>query len=131
MRMRTSIVKRLVLMVFFLSGGIAFASDNADAEVQHLLTTIGKSGCTFVRNGKEYTSVEAQDHLAMKYRRGKRYAKTADDFISRLASESSWSGKPYTVSCPAKPTQTSREWLTGMLMQHRAEGSVGTTEPAP
>lgn len=109
-----------MLIAFSLLGGIAVADDNADAEVQYLLTTVGKSGCIFVRNDKEYTSVEAQDHLAMKYRRGKRYVNAAEDFINRLASESSWSGKPYTVTCPSKPSQTSRQWLTDMLMQHRA-----------
>ena len=42
----------------------AFASNDADA-IEHLLVSVGSSGCTFIRNGKEYSSADAEDHLRM------------------------------------------------------------------
>jgi hypothetical protein len=112
-----------MLAVLLLAANVA-AADNTDAaktEIQYLLDAIGTSGCAFVRNGTEHPSPEAQDHLAMKYRRGKKYAKTAEQFIERLASKSSWTGKPYLVACPDEPAVDSGVWLTQQLMILRME----------
>ena len=56
----------------------------------------------------------------MKYRRGKKYAPTAEKFIERLASKSSWTGKPYQILCPGVPASNSGEWLTSQLEALRA-----------
>ena len=107
-----------MLAVLLLAANVAAAdkADTDETEIQYLLNAIGTSGCAFVRNGTEHPSLEAQDHLAMKYRRGKRYAKTAEQFIERLASKSSWTGKPYQVVCPDEPAVDSGVWLTKQLM---------------
>jgi hypothetical protein len=55
----------------------------------------------------------------MKYRRGKRYAPTAEAFIERLASESSMSHKPYQIDCPDQAIVTSGEWLSRKLAEYR------------
>jgi hypothetical protein len=51
------------------------AADDADsaAEIEYLLSTLGSSECTFVRNGKRHSAEDAEEHLRMKHRRGKRY----------------------------------------------------------
>ncbi|ALS34356.1 hypothetical protein PTRA_a3371 [Pseudoalteromonas translucida KMM 520] len=90
-----------------------------DQEVQHLITFISNSNATFIRNGDEHTSKEAAEHLAMKYRKAKRYAKTADDFINNLASKSSWSGKAYTVILSNGAKLTANSWLTNELIRFR------------
>ena len=90
-----------------------------DQEVQHLITFISNSNATFIRNGDEHTSKEAAEHLAMKYRKAKRYAKTADDFINNLASKSSWSGKAYTVILSSGAKLTANSWLTNELIRFR------------
>lgn len=90
-----------------------------DQEVQHLITFINNSNATFIRNGDEHTSKEAAEHLAMKYRKAKRYAKTADDFINNLASKSSWSGKAYTVILSSGAKLTANSWLTNELIRFR------------
>ena len=91
----------------------------ADQEITYLLEFVADSGCTFHRNGDDHASAEAADHLRLKYRRGKRYVSSAEAFIDRLASESSWSGKPYTVSC-GEHTEPSSVWLHRALADYRA-----------
>lgn len=90
----------------------------ADTEIQHLLEFVASSNCDFIRNGSSHDSAEAADHLRLKYRRGKKYADSAEHFIDRLASESSWTGKPYTVNCGGRVEPT-RDWLRRALQDYR------------
>ena len=64
----------------------------AETEIQYLLEFVADSNCDFIRNGTSHESAEAADHLRLKYSRGRKYAGTAEQFIDRLASESSWTG---------------------------------------
>ncbi len=118
--MKKSLVTALLLQ---LLGTAAMAANDADA-IEHLLESVGSSECTFIRNGKEYSSVDAENHLRMKYRRGKKWASDADAFIERLASKSSFSGKPYRIRCGANPAQLASEWLTARLVGFRNENGA-------
>ncbi|KZX58514.1 hypothetical protein A3709_18510 [Halioglobus sp. HI00S01] len=95
-------------------------ADTPDPEVQYLLGFVEQSGCDFERNGTVHNSADAADHLRLKYRRGGKYVNNADQFIDRLASESSWTGKKYTVTCDGV-TEPSGEWLHRALDEHRAQ----------
>jgi hypothetical protein len=53
--------------------------------------------------------------LRLKSRRGKSYYSTSEQFIDRLATESSWTGKPYSVQCPGVAPQSSNQWLHALL----------------
>lgn len=99
----------------------ANAADTADtaAEIEYLLTTIGSSGCTFIRNGKRHSAKDAEAHLRMKYKRGKRYATTAELFIERLAASSSMSKKPYYIECSGEEPVPNSDWLTRRLRDFR------------
>lgn len=88
----------LVLLICLLPS-IARADDIVPAEIDYLLRSIGGSDCTFIRNGQRYDSRSAEDHLRMKYRKGKRYAPTGEKFVERFASKSSLSKKLYYVEC--------------------------------
>lgn len=107
-------------ILYSLLSGIALAdlTPEADAEVQYLLGYVSASGCIFIRNGSENNAADAADHLRLKYRRGKRYVSSADQFIDRLASESSWTGKKYTINCDGE-TSESGIWLHRALTEHR------------
>lgn len=59
--------------------------------VEHL------DGCKFIRNGTEYEPKDAAEHLRLKWKKGGKENMTAKDFIDKLASQSSMSGKPYQV----------------------------------
>jgi hypothetical protein len=112
---RTTLLTSLSILTLLLLTATSLATETAETEITYLLNAIGNSGCAFVRNGKDYSATDAQDHLAMKYRRGKKYASTAEEFIERLASKSSWTGKPYQILCPGVPASNSGEWLTSQL----------------
>lgn len=94
-------------------------ADEVPAEIEHLLTTVGSSDCVFIRNGKRHDAHDAEDHLRMKYRRGKRYAPTTEAFIERLASKSSMSKKPYHIECPGTESVPSGDWLSQRLAEYR------------
>ena len=120
-KMRLNIPLASVVAVL-LSGAAAGVPPDAGAEIQSLLAAVASSGCEFERNGEFYPSDQAADHLALKYRRGTRYVSTAEDFIDRLASKSSWSGSPYYVICDGAKT-TSGDWLHQQLKALRGESA--------
>lgn len=99
------------------------ARESTDQEIRYLLDFVAASGCTFTRNGSDHTAEEAADHLRLKYQRGRRYAATAEEFIERLASQSSWSGKAYTVRCGTQ-AETSARWLQRALADHRGDSDA-------
>lgn len=98
----------------------ANASETSEREIQYLLEFVSGSGCTFTRNGSDHDSAGAADHLRLKYSNGKRYANSADQFIDRLATKSSWTGKKYTVTCDGQ-TQPSGDWLHQALDDYRQQ----------
>jgi hypothetical protein len=111
--------RALSLVCGLLFAALASAGeDRTNPEIQYLLDYVAASGCAFLRNGDAHDAADAADHLRLKYNRGRRYADTAEQFIDRLASQSSWSGKPYTVTCDAT-TEPSADWLHRALAEHR------------
>ena len=104
----------LVVLLIFGLCSLAYA-DTAENEIGDLLSAIASSECVFIRNGKEHSATEAADHLRMKYKRGRKWAKTAEDFIERLATKSSWSGKAYSMRCPGEDEIATAVWLSDAL----------------
>jgi hypothetical protein len=112
-------IKRgIAVLALCLLAGTALGNEQTDKEVQYLLEFVANSGCTFVRNGSDHDPADAADHLRLKYSRGSRYVNSAEQFIDRLATASSWTGKPYTVTCDGK-TEPSGEWLHRALDDYR------------
>lgn len=112
---------KLLIAVLFLLPIDARAEDAVPAEIDYLLTSVGSSGCTFIRNGERYDSSSAEDHLRMKYRRAKRFAKTSEAFIKRLASNSYLSKKLYYIECEGEEMMPSGDWLLERLGEYRAD----------
>ena len=54
-------------------------------------------GAVFIRNGSEYDAAKAADHLRRKLDYAGKKIQTADQFIDKLATGSSMSGKPYKI----------------------------------
>jgi hypothetical protein len=100
------------------------ARDDSAVEIEGLLDFVAASGCDFERNGEIHSAEDAADHLRLKYRRGRRYADSAENFIDRLATGSSWSGKPYSVYCEGE-AQPSGDWLHEALRAQRAAATAG------
>jgi hypothetical protein len=118
-----SLARSLVfaLLAYSLAQTLHAASPgDSEEEIAYLLEFVASSNCLFIRNGSSHEPVDAADHLRLKYRRGKQYAGSAEEFIDRLASESSWTGQAYTVECAGR-SETSRQWLYRALEQYRQQ----------
>jgi len=107
----------LAAAMIVLSAGGACA-DAAD-EIAHLIDAVRHSPCLFLRNGEAYAGTEAADHIAMKYRSQKDEIATAEDFITRAASRSLQSGRPYQIACPGEAAVPASEWLQARLRELR------------
>ncbi len=121
-----SLVAGAILYSLLGSHAMADLAPEQDAEIQYLLQFVATSGCTFIRNGSDSNPADAADHLRLKFRRGKRYVKSAEQFIDRLASESSWTGKKYSVNCQGETSETG-PWLHRALEEHRKVQLQGAT----
>ncbi len=90
-----------------------------DEEIDFLIRSVAESECTFIRNGREHDAAAASDHLQMKRERGRRYYDTTEEFIERIASRSSWSGKDYRIRCGDDEPVTARDWFLSRLKVFR------------
>jgi hypothetical protein len=112
-------VPALALCLVSLSASAGDAAGDASAEIEYLLETAGQSDCTFVRNGKAHSAPKAESHLRLKYRNGKKWIASTEQFIDRIASKSSWTGKTYYIDCPETDRQPAGDWMSAKLTQYR------------
>jgi hypothetical protein len=111
-------INLLIASVLTAFASVAVAQ-NDDAEIEYLLTLVGSSKCLFIRNGSQHLAADAESHLRMKYRKARGHIDNAEEFINRLASKSSWTGKPYTLDCSGTETQPTKTWLSERLVEYR------------
>ena len=109
----------LVILSFHLS-----CAAGTTEEIASLLHFIEQSGCTFIRNGKQYDTLEARQHIEKKYNYYKERITTAEDFIQYSAARSSITGKPYRVLCNGV-SMNSSDWLNAELDKMRTSRHVG------
>jgi hypothetical protein len=76
---------------------------------------------TFLRNGKSYPSSSAARFLREKWRSRQSEVRSAEDFIDRVASSSSTTGKPYLIRFANGREVSSAEYLRGELAKLREE----------
>ena len=109
----------LGLQVSGLSSGVT--SPTTQKEIDHLLVFVRESKCDFNRNGQWYTSRKAENHLRGKYEYAVKHHAilSAEDFIEKVATKSSWSGHQYLIRCGSAAVIPSGGWLTKELMQYR------------
>ncbi|MDR2891922.1 MAG: DUF5329 domain-containing protein [Deltaproteobacteria bacterium] len=96
-----------------------------EAKIENLIAFVENmpEGTKFIRNGTEYDGERAASHLRLKYRNGKRYAKTAELFIENIASKSSMSGEEYSIKLADGKTVSAREFFMEEL--RKIEGAGG------
>ncbi|WP_136799742.1 MULTISPECIES: DUF5329 family protein [Desulfosediminicola] len=112
----------LLSLIFFATTttNLAASENRANEEIDYLLNYISESGCTFIRNGKEYPSTKAAEHLQYKYGKVKNRIPDADTFIAKIASASSITRKQYEVQC-GDERLPSGKWLKDALESFRLE----------
>jgi hypothetical protein len=108
----------LVSGMLILKGLYLQAADTTEHEVRLLIDAIAASHCDFNRNGRQHTAEEAAAHLELKYARAGKHIDSADEFITQLASSSSFTGKPYLMSCEGDALPAG-EWMIDALEQIR------------
>lgn len=111
----------LCLAMLIVAAAQAAPPARAAREIEQLITALATSDCEFQRNGRWYDAAKAQAHLRKKYAwlRKRNLVASAEQFIERAGSESSFSGRIYQVRCPGRPPVTSAAWLRVRLMQLR------------
>lgn len=91
----------LITLFLMMSHGGAMAQTaqklTETQKIEYLIAFIAKQDGVFIRNGSEYSPGQAAEHLRMKWKKGGSAIKTARDFIEKLATSSSMSGKPYLI----------------------------------
>lgn len=107
----------------------AHAEDEQKVEekkIEFLLNAIGESNAIFIRNGDEHPAKKAKAHLEGKINSAKKMfwffgperKITVRDFIDKIASESSMSGKKYYMRFPGKEKVTTKSWLDKKLKEY-------------
>jgi hypothetical protein len=114
----TGLFKAFVVAALVFCAPPPTLAASPEAEIDHLLTFIAGSPCTFIRNGVAYDGAQAVDHITDKYEHYREDIRTAEDFIALAASKSAISGKPYLVQCDAAEMPAA-EWLTRELSAFR------------
>lgn len=119
MNVTTKVLTCLFILPMLIAPMRVMAND-AEVEIEYLLSSVGSSGCVFIRNGKSHNAEDAEDHLRMKYDNGRRYATTSEKFIERLASKSSLSRRAYYIDCEDEERLNSGDWFKQRLSEYRA-----------
>ncbi len=118
---------RVGIYAVFLLGAVgAVASDLQTVqgvEIKHLIKCVSDSGCTFIRNGNAYSPAEAVAHINKKYAYFEADIDSAEKFIELSATQSTLTGKKYTIKCPGKDVVESRNWLLEELQAFRSRAS--------
>ncbi|MCA0426345.1 MAG: DUF5329 domain-containing protein [Bacteroidetes bacterium] len=83
----------------FLIGGPMLMQQTLTEEqkINELINYVEKSNAMFIRNGSEYASKDAADHLRMKRKKAGSRIKTAREFVNEIASKSSMTGEAYKI----------------------------------
>jgi hypothetical protein len=109
---------RLVAAALLLCGAVVAAdaaSEDETRKIQALLAGVERMDATFVRNDKTYNAKTAAAFLRRKWRANDADIATAKDFIEKIASKSSTSGKPYLIRFKDGREVQSGEYLRAEL----------------
>lgn len=119
----------LIVILFGLQFFSVYADDSKtkieEKKISFLIKAVRESKITFIRNGEEHNSEKAADHLQFKYKQatnmfwffGPKTEITAINFIEKIASKSSTTGKAYQVRLKNGKVVTTEKWLKDKLKE--------------
>lgn len=109
----------LTMAVVLGLGSSFLGAESEKTEAQKIETLIKQvevlKDAKFVRNDTEYDAKTAATFLRRKWKSNERDVKTASDFVAKIASSSSTSGKPYLIRFNDGKEVKSRDWLMAEL----------------
>ena len=124
--MKTHRYLRWLLLLGLLFAACAFAAPLTEQQkidaLIHGVETM--PGTPFIRNGTAYDGKAAADHLRLKLRNSWGQIKTANDFITRIASGSSMSGQPYQIRMANGMTEDAEVYFRAELKRIEAPQPV-------
>ncbi len=89
-----------------------------EARINAMLNALAqKKDLTFVRNGDAHNCEEAVSHLRLKLGNTRNRIDTAEQFIDKVASSSSITGKPYIVKIPGKSDENAQPYLHALIAE--------------
>lgn len=110
---------RILLPAAFVSAMLVLRLPAAEPQlsetqkIERLIAHVGKlDGAKFVRNGVEYDAASAARFMRAKWEAMGADVKTAAEFIEKIASKSSTTGKPYLIRFADGKERKSSEYLT-------------------
>ena len=98
-------------------------AEDLEAVICYLLQYVRNSEVVFIRNNREHTAHEAEDHMRKKYQHFKEQIKTPEDFIQFAGTMSLLSGRRYRVRLKNGKTMLSQKWLEVALEEYRKRNS--------
>jgi hypothetical protein len=106
------LVAFVLVLGLLLTCAISQAAEPTEKEkIDAAVQRVEKSDLTFIRNDTEHTGKDAADHLRLKLRNAGDAIKTFDDFVDKIATKSSMSGKPYLVKMKDGTKVELAKWL--------------------
>ena len=88
----------ILTLVLIFAASAQGQQDLERAKIDYLIDSIAQlHDAVFIRNGTDYTSAQAADHLRLKLRNAGARVRTAEDFIACCATGSSASGEKYRI----------------------------------
>ena len=118
MRRRIGILT-LGWLVLIVGCGSGWGSDLPAAEKKKIEILIGSveqmTDAVFIRNGKQYTAELAAEFLRRKWKSRRSEIHSAADFIDKVASFSSTTGKPYRIRWSDGKERSSAEFFRAQL----------------
>jgi Family of unknown function (DUF5329) len=114
--------RRFALLAFVLPLAAAAAPNAAEqARIDRLIDAIAQlKGAQFIRNGQTHTSADAAKFLREKLKSRGADVTTAEQFVERVASVSSTSGKAYLIRFADGREVSSAEFLRAELARAAA-----------
>ena len=117
---RSFLVSVTTLMA--LSAVAAAPPPHEQSRIDKLIRFVeSQKGMKFIRNGTEYECADAAKFLRGKLESMGKEVTTARDFIERIASKSSMSGKPYEVKFADGKTMLASQFLAEELKRIEAQ----------
>ena len=97
-RRRVLMLMAAMLACFGVASNATAANAGEKEKIESLIRHVeGLKGASFIRNGKSYDAASAGKFLRGKWQAKEEEIKTAGDFISKVATISSTTGKPYLI----------------------------------
>jgi Family of unknown function (DUF5329) len=116
---------RRLLCVLFVGGSFAAPAvgqqDTEQRKIEYLITSIAElKDARFIRNGQEFDSQHAAEHLRLKLKAAGRRVRTAEEFIDRCATGSSVTGEKYRIKFTDGRTVDAAAFLRDQLAAYPA-----------